>query len=292
MILLQSRKVSWGLLFVTTIIWGTSYILIKKGLVVYSPIQVALLRMVFAFLALVPFFPFAFRKVDKKLLGQVALVALTGSTLPPFLFNYAQTEISSALTGILNSMTPLFTLIIGVIFYGNRFSRKQGIGILLGLAGAVWLIWSGSEGIEGAGWIYPSLVILATICYGFGGNIVNSKLGGMNPLTITCLIFLMIGPPAAVGLSFTDFFTRVSVKGESLEALGFILILGVFGTAYALVLFNQLVHNTNALFASTVTYLIPLVAIIWGFLDGEHIELYHLLGLGFILSGVYITSRN
>ena len=288
----QSRVFNWSLLTITSLIWGTSYILIKKGLVVFTPVEVALLRMVFAFVALIPLMPWGLKKVDKKLLGQVLLVALTGSVIPPFLFNYAQTEISSALTGILNSLTPLFTLVIGAMVYRVAFSGRKTLGVTLGLIGAVWLVYAGSPEIEKAGWIYPMLVIFAGICYGFGGNIVKSRLGAVHPLTITTLVFIIIGPPAFVALCFTQFFEKVNSAPGAMQALGFVSILGIFGTAYALVLFNKLVHNTNALFASTVTYLIPVVAIFWGLLDGEKLELYHFAGLGLILSGVYITGRS
>ncbi|GJM36540.1 MAG: permease [Saprospiraceae bacterium] len=278
-------------LAVLSIVWGSSFILIKRGLVVYSPDQVATLRLAISAIAFLPFFLFRFRKIDWSKWKALLVVGLTGSGLPAFLFSFAQTKISSSVAGILNSLTPLFTFFLGVLLFGSAFQWSRLGGVLLGLIGAILLILYGNDsGFEGDFW-YSMLVILAALCYGTSVNTVGTYLKEMNSITISAAAFLLIGTPALVYLFSTDFVTRLTTVPEAWEALGYVAILSLAGTVLASIIFFQLVHWTNAVFASTVAYVIPIVALGWGLLDGESITVFHLLGMVFILAGVYMSRK-
>ncbi len=275
---------------ILSIIWGSSFILIKRGLVVYAPEQVASLRLSISAVAFIPVFLWRFRKIDWSKWKSLVVVGLTGSALPAFLFSFAQTKISSSVAGILNSLTPLFAFILGILIFGSAFRWSKLGGVLLGLTGAVILILYGNDaGFKGDFW-YSLLVVLAAACYGTSVNTVGTYLKNMSSLTISAVSFLMIGTPALIYLFSTDFVIRLTTDPQGWTALGYISILSLAGTVLASIIFFQLVHWTNAVFASTVAYLIPIVALGWGILDGESITIFHFLGMVFILAGVYLSK--
>lgn len=286
---------NWTLLLILSVIWGSSFILMKQGLTVFLPEQVAAIRIFSAFLTLVPawFFinprPLAKEGKWKYLL----LIAFINSGIPPFLFALAQTRISSAMAGILNSLSPLFTLLVGVLMFHIRLTTFKMAGVLVGLCGAVMLIWFNADSGIQAGGGYGMLVVLAAFLYGLGANLLKSKLGSFKPLTLTTVGLSFIGPPAGFYLfSQTDFLLRVQTHPDSLQALGLLFILGSIGTALAIVLFNYLIQGSSVVFASSVTYLMPIVSIFWGVVFNEKLSWIDFLGMGIILSGVYLTSRD
>ena len=272
-------------------IWGTSYLLIKKGLIAYSPYQVACIRLSVASLAFVPVLVVRFGKVDWSRIWFLALVGLTGTGIPAFLFPFAQTHISSSLSGILNSLTPLSTLLLGVLIFNAQIQYNKVLGVLIGLMGAVLLIVFGaSEGLSGNLW-YGVLIILATVCYGMSSNLVGFYLRDMSSLMISAVSFSIVGLPAIALLFCTDFLVILDQHERAWECLGYIVVLALFSTVLASVIYFRLIQWTNPLFASSISYLVPIVATFLGFWDGETISVLHFVGMGLILFGVYLARK-
>lgn len=289
---LNNKTWQWLTLIFLSIIWGSSFILMKKGLRSYSHDQVAAFRIFISFLAFLPFGIKYRKKINKKNLLSLFIVGFVGSTIPAFLFTKAQTNIDSALAGILNSMTPLFTLILGLIFYKSKAKRIQALGVFLGFVGALGLILFSANGKNILGNLnyYGLFVVLATICYGINVNQIKYKIKELNGLEITSLAFMLVGPFAGIYLLFTDFSMALSTSDYMLN-LFYIAILAIIGTVLALVIFNSLILHTSALFGASVTYLIPVFAISWGIFDGEKITIFQFLWIGLILTGVYLVNQ-
>jgi len=280
---------NYSVLILLAIIWGSSFILMKRGLDVYSYTQVAALRLFIAFLSLTPFLLRAVKLVQKKHIIPIVVMALFGNGIPAFLFTKAQTQLDSSLVGILNSLVPLFTLLLGVYFFRTKPTKTNIAGIIIGLFGAVFLTYSTmGGGVEINDYVF--LVILATVMYAISINVIKKYLQDLDALSISSLAFLMIGPFSAIYIFNTDFLI-LSASSAGVEALLYILLLAVVGTSLAVVIFNQLISRSSAIFASSVTYLIPIVAIFWGVFDGEQVTLIHLLSVVIILSGVYLVNK-
>jgi drug/metabolite transporter (DMT)-like permease len=285
----KSIKNYLTLLFLATI-WGSSFILMKKGLLVFSDVQVAALRLFIAFLSLVPFLFQAFKKVRKKHILPIFVMAFFGNGIPAFLFTKAQTQLDSSLVGILNSLVPLFTLLLGIYFFKSRPSKTNIAGVVLGLCGAVFLTLFTimGKGVEINN--YVLLVVLATVMYAVSINVIKKYLQDIDALSITALAFLIIGPLSAFYIFNADFLTLAKTD-QGVEALVYIALLAVVGTSSAVVIFNKLISRSSAIFASSVTYLIPIIAILWGVFDGEIITIHHILAVAIILSGVYLVNK-
>ena len=282
---------AWLVLILLSIIWGTSYILIKRGLVAYSPYQVACIRLSVSSISFIPVLIYHFRKVDWSKWHFLVIVGLTGTALPSFLFPIAQTQVSSSMAGILNSLTPLFTLLIGIVFFRSSIVLGKIGGVLLGLAGATFLILFGNKlGIQGNMW-YGLFIVLATLCYATSSNVVGYFLKDMSSLLISAVSFTIVGFPAIFMLLATDFVEILQHTPEGLPALGYIVVLALFSTVLASIIFFRLIQWTNPVFATTISYLVPIVALGLGSIDGEPITLYHFIGMGLILLGVYLTRQ-
>jgi drug/metabolite transporter (DMT)-like permease len=233
----------------------------------------------------------ALRTLSRRHLKLLAFIGLFGSLGPAFLFAFAQTQLSSSVTGILNAVTPLNVLLLGAAFFGRSITRPELAGLGAGLVGTVILMLAGSSGSLGGINFYSLLIVAATICYGFNTNIIKNYLGDLKPTVIAAVSLLLAGPPALFYLfGASDFVAKVT-SGTAGWPLAAIILLGVVGTALALIVFNQLVQIRTAVFASSVTYLVPMVAIVWGALDGESLSVWHLVGMGAILGGVYMANR-
>lgn len=282
---------AWLLLILLALIWGSSFILIKKGLVHLTPLEVGAIRMLTASIALLPFVWSRFHLVNRNKLKYFMSVGLSGSFIPAFLFAIAQTRMESAVTGILNALTPLFTVLLGLWFFNQRQKMKVWVGIIFGLLGSVLLITAGSGGDIGKINYFGFFIVAATILYATNSNLIKFKLSEYRSLTITSISLLFVGPLAAIILIFfSDLTDRISHDGM-LQSIFYVSILGVVGTAIALIIFNKIVQLTNPVFTSSVTYIIPLVALFWGLIDNESLMLNHLLGMVSILTGVYITNQ-
>lgn len=286
----QNRK--WIYLIVLSIIWGTSYILIKKGLEGFTPIQLGSVRIIIAgfFLFLIGFK--SLRSITKREWKWVVLSGFIGSFFPMFLFAYAETEIDSSIAAILNSLVPLFTLFVGLFAFGISFTRNQLLGVLVGLFGAGFLIFFGKGVNPNQNYWYAGFVIIATICYACNTNIIKSKLQNVTPMGIAVGNFASIIIPALIVLPFSGFFSVKVTSGDFFwSSLGYIVVLCVIGTCIAKVMFNRLVQISSAVFSVSVTYLIPIVGIFWGVLDDEKFTLPQLFASLLILVGVYLVNK-
>jgi drug/metabolite transporter (DMT)-like permease len=289
---MNNRVLNWIILIVLALTWGSSFILMKRGLDVYSSDEVAALRILIAFLFLSPLI---FKHVKKPLLkhwkGFLGMGVL-GNFIPAFLFTKAETGISSSLTGMLNSLTPLFTLLLGVLLFKTKTRWINAFGIMIGFVGAIGLLLVGKRVDTDNNLLFGFYVVLATICYGLSVNIIKKSLNDVNSITATVWALMFIGPIAGLYLfGFTDFTTRLANNPMALNSLGYVSVLAIFGTALSVIIFNVLIRNTNALFASSVTYLIPVVAMGWGIMDGENVQMLHFLWIGLILIGVYLVNK-
>jgi drug/metabolite transporter (DMT)-like permease len=275
-----------------SLIWGSSFILIEKGLQVFPPVQVGCIRLVYAFLILLPH---AIRNIGKIPGNKWFIIFLTGSVgnlIPAILFAVAVKHLESSLAGILNALVPLFTFLVAVFFFKFKINLLQIAGLILGFIGSLGLSLVNSEGGIGSMNIYVLLIVLATVCYAVSLNLIKEYLSGISSIVITSLAILSVGPLAIIYLIYDGFFSVVINTKGSLEALGYLSLLGIFGTAIGLILYTRLVLNTNAVFASSVTYLIPIVAIFWGIVDDEKIYTLHYAGMIMILIGIYLVNRS
>lgn len=287
----ENKLITWILIAVLAVIWGSSFILMKKGLEVYSPDVVAAFRMFLSFIVMIPF-SFKFLKTVKPHHWKfICATGFLGNGIPSILFTTAQTMIASSVAGMLNSLTPLFTLLAGTLVFGIKVKKANIAGVFLGLAGAVTLILTHSKGTLGENPNYGLFIVIATICYAFSVNILRNKLYELNPLAITGLALMFVGVPAGIYLFTTTFFETVLINQQSKMAFIYICILSIMGTGVSTVLFNHLIKFTTALTASSVTYLIPIVAMLWGLLDGENIGIIHLWSMAGILGGVYLINK-
>ena len=287
---MNSKQLKWILLIVLALIWGSSFILIKKGLVGLNPFQLGSLRIIFCavFLLLIGFKNLS--KIPQHQWKYIAITALLGTFLPAYLFSIAQTQISSSVSSILNSLTPLNTLILSVLFFGLGFKRIQFFGIIIGLIGTSVLILNGNTHGETHNNYYALLVIIASICYAININLIKKYLSNLTPLTITTGNFSVMLLPALAILLCTDF-TEVVQHQETQHAMLFIIVLAVVGTGIANILFFKLVQMSSPVFASSVTYLIPVVAFFWGMFDNEMLTPIQFLGAFIILIGVYLANK-
>ena len=289
---MNRKPINWIILIVLALIWGSSFILMKRGLEVYSSDEVAALRIMIAFLFLSPLiFKHVKRPLWKYWKGFLGM-GMLGNFIPAFLFTKAETGISSSLTGMLNSLTPLFTLLLGVLLFKAKTRLVNAAGIMIGFIGAIGLLMVGKTADLNNNLLFGLYVVIATVCYALSVNIIKKELNEVNSITATVWAMMFIGPLAGIYLfGFTDFTARLSTNPLALHSLGFVSLLAIFGTAISVIIFNVLIRNTNALFASSVTYLIPVVAMGWGVLDGENVQVYHFLWIGLILAGVYLVNR-
>lgn len=287
----ESPFLSWFLLIVLAIIWGSSFILIKKGLDSFSAVQVGTIRISFAFLVMLPFALKSLGNVFKVYWKKILILGMFSNLFPAILFATAETGLSSSLAGILNALTPIMTLIAGILFFSTSVKMLQLLGLSIGFIGSFALSFIDSVGEIGEFNHFALYVILATMMYGFSGNFIKKYLTGIHPVTLTALAVFTIGPFSIIFLFTTDFIYRFSANDGAWVSLGYLFLLGAIGTALALVLFNKLIQNTTAVFASSVTYLIPIMAVVWGIIDGESFFIMHLFGMGLIILGVYLVNK-
>jgi len=281
----RQKLINWSILILLSLIWGSSFILMKKGLRSFNSIQIASLRIFISYLFLLPVALSNIRRINRGNILSLIIIGFIGSAFPAFLYPFAQREIDSSVAGMLNSLTPLFTLLTGIIIYRRQAKWNQVAGIMLGLTGAAGLLYRGSLSFD----VMGLLIVLATFFYGISTNQVT-LIKGMNGVVITSLAFFIIGPFAGISLLVSDFGPALETENW-LQNLGFISILSIFGSGIALMLFNVLIIRTSPVYAVTVTYLAPLVSTLWGFYDGESITPFMIISVICILAGVYLTIR-
>jgi drug/metabolite transporter (DMT)-like permease len=287
---MELKNLKWILLLMLSLIWGSSFILIKRGLVGLSPLQLGSLRVLFSavFLLLIGFRSLS--EIKRNQWKYIVLTSFFGTFIPAFLFALAQTQISSSVSSILNSLTPLNTLILGALAFGLTFKRTQIIGVVIGLIGTLLLIVNGAMNHPGQNYWYALLVLVASICYALNVNLLKKYLADVKPLSITTGNFLVLFFPALVVLLSTDFISVLHQPNVQ-HALLFVAVLGVVGTGIANILFFKLIQISSPVFATSVTYLIPIVAFFWGLLDGEMLTPIQFVGAFVVLLGVYLSSK-
>jgi len=270
------------------IIWGSSFILMKEGLKFYSSYQIAAMRISFSGLVLIPFINWKKLDIKRSDYKYFIISGFLGSAIPAFLFPLAQTRISSSLAGAINGLTPLFALIIGVIFLGVKFSRLKAFGVIFGLAGAVFLIIGQDIQFE---FSHVMMAIVATLCYGINVNIIKQKLDSYPPLLVAALPLAII---SIAGFAVLGYFgLNINVNDmQFVYSFGATLLLAFIGTSISLIMFNRLIQQTNTVFATSVTYLIPIVALFWGLFDHEQILYNYFIGLLFILGAIWMIRKD
>jgi drug/metabolite transporter (DMT)-like permease len=283
------RWFQFSILMILAFVWGSSFILMKIGMKSFSSDQAAALRILLASLVLLPIAIKQIKALQRKDLKSLLIAGFIGSFFPAFLFMKAETQIDSALAGMLNSLTPVFTLIVGLLFHRTAFKWMQVVGLSIGLAGAAGLILAGDGFHLGAINSYALYIVLATFFYAISMNQIKSKLPHLTGVQVTSFSFLFIGPVALIYLLTTDFAPVLANPGWPLHLLA-LAALGILGSAVAMLFMNSLIRYSSAVAASSVTYIIPIFAIMWGLLYGEKVTLLHLICMCFILAGVYLIN--
>ena len=281
----------WIFLFLLALIWGSSFILIKKSLIGLSPMQLGSLRIIITGLILF-FVGFnSLKNLSKSSIKWIALSGLLGTFFPAFLFAYAETEIDSAIASILNSIVPINTILFGFLVFKIISTKRQIIGVLIGFIGAILLISNGAAINPNQNYWYAFLVIIATVMYAFNINIIKRHLQNIPPLTIAVGNFIVIIIPAFLVLIFSGFFSQQVLQNPNFTiSIFYVFLLSLFGTAIAKVLFNNLVQISTPVFASSVTYMMPIVALFWGLLDNEVFSFWQGIATLIILGGVYLAN--
>lgn len=282
---------NWVIFIALSIIWGSSFVLMKEGLVNLNAYQVAALRIVFSGIVLLPSALKYFRQVPANKIFTIFMSGVLGSLLPAFLFCIAEQGIDSALTGTLNSLTPIFVIITGALFFQSKTSAHKILGVIIAIIGSILLLLS-KEGLHAdQNLFYISLVVLATVCYGLNVNMVHRHLTGIGSLQIAAIALTLNAIPALVILYFTGYFDLPLTEKGVLTSTAYTALLGIMGTAVASIIFYMLVKRAGAIFSSMVTYGIPVVANIWGIIYGENVGWIQIGCLLLILSGVYVANR-
>jgi drug/metabolite transporter (DMT)-like permease len=288
---MKDSQLKWFYLILLSVIWGSSFILIKKGLVGLTDYQVGASRIVLTTFFLLSVGFKSLRKIKKHHWKWVVISGFVGSFFPPFFFAIAQGHIDSAVASVLNSLTPISTVVVGMLFLGIYSSRLQVIGVIIGLTGTLLLLIIGADMNPNQNYWFGILILIASIGYAFNVNIIKKYLWDVDALAITTGSFLWIFPPALVVLYLSGFFETILNSREMQISLGYVLILSFFGTALAKVIFNRLIQVASPVFASSVTYTMPIVAVMWGLLDGEGFSIMQILAAAIILFGVYLSNK-
>jgi drug/metabolite transporter (DMT)-like permease len=290
---MKAEKEKWILLIVLTLIWGSSFILIKKSLEHYNPYQVGALRVLIAGIILLPVAISKYKLFPRKHLKWLILAAVTGNFIPMFLFPIAETEISSSIAGIINSMMPIFVIIVGALVWKFETTKQQIIGVGISFAGVCLLAFGGDD--EGKFKLIPILLLLlATLCYAMSTTTVKSKLMELSSVILSSFVFsFVLFLPSLIALALTGFFSEFSFSEDNMMGLMFVGLLSIFGTGLAMTMNYRLLKVSSPLFASTVTLLMPIVAIIWGILDGETLTALQFVGAAVIIGGlIFLRTKS
>ncbi|MFT6337266.1 MAG: drug/metabolite transporter (DMT)-like permease [Saprospiraceae bacterium] len=291
---MQEKQISarhFVILGVLSLVWGSSFILIKKALIAFHPFDLACMRLGVSAIAFTPVIIYHRKRIPWKRWKLFLTIGLTGSGIPAFMYFLAQTNINSMVSGLLNSLTPIWTLIIGIIIFKNQMDKFKTIGVAIGFIGAALLmIFGESEGSNANLW-YGLFIVIGTLCYGMSGNLVKHYLQDVDSIIISATSFFLVGGPALILLVWHGTIFDVTFSEQEIYSFGALLLLSLIGTVLATVIFYKLIQETNAVFGSSVAYIMPLVAIFWGFLDGEGLGLVVLISMALILSGVYLIKK-
>ena len=281
----------WFLLIFISLTWGSSFILIKKSLIAFSPYEIGAIRVVGSGLILAIIGIPSLLRMRRNTLLWVIIAGFFGNFLPMFLFPIAQTRVSSSLAGILDSLVPIFILAFGFLFFGIKSKLTQIIGAIIGFIGAASLIFFSESDSESSQFGYAMLIILGGASYAVNSLIVKEKLPNLDAIKLTAAVYTFWAIPSAIILYFTGMIQNFKMKPTYVEPLFYMAFLTIFGTAIAMLLYFKLIQNTSAVFASISSYLLPVVAIIWGILDGEKFSFWYIVGGILILIGIYLIRE-
>lgn len=288
---MNKEKEKWIILAVLSLIWGSSFILIKKSLEHFSPYQVGALRVLISGILLSPIAILNWKNFPRKQLKWLLIAAFAGNFIPMFLFPIAETKVSSSIAGIMNSMMPIFTIIVGVFFWGTKATSKQILGILISFFGVVVLLFSGEDSSD-MPLFYVGLLLFAAFLYAVSVTTVGAKLTHIPAKMMSSFVFFyVLFLPSLFSLYFSDFFKVFSFTKENMIGMGFVATLSVLGTGLAMMLQYRLMSISNPLFASTVTLLMPIVAVIWGVIDGESFTVLQAFGALIIFAGLIFLRK-
>lgn len=289
---MHSGNKKWIYLIILSLIWGSSFILIKKSLIGLTPLQLGALRIIISGLLIFIFGFYTIKDVTKKQWKWLAVSGILGTFFPVFLFAYAETEIDSAVASILNSLTPLNTILLGFAIFKIASTKRQIMGVIFGFIGTALLILKGADLNPDQNYLYAGLVVISSMMYGINVNIIKKHLQDVKAITIAVGNFVTIIIPATIILLSTNFFEKADFTNHDFAmSMLYIVVLSAFGTALAKVLFNKLVQMATPVFASSVTYAMPLVALMWGVLDGENFSVLQGLATILILLGIYLANK-
>ena len=289
---MNTEQKKWFFLFILAITWGSSFILIKKGLQGLSPLQLGSLRTVISALFIFTIGFKSLKTIQSHQWKWIVITGFLGTFFPSFLFAFAETEVDSGVVSILNSLVPLNTILIGLAVFKITSTKTQVFGVILGFIGASMLIFNSMELHPDQNYLYAGFVVLATVMYASSVNIIKRYLQDVKPIAIATGNFVAIVIPAVLVLSFSNFFTTQTFENAAIyRSIGCVAILSLFGTVMAKIIFNTLIQISSPVFASSVTYLMPVVALLWGLLDGEVFGLNQGLASLLILSGIYLANK-
>ena len=292
MAMIKIPENKWLYLFLLSLIWGSSYILIKRGLVGLSPIELGSVRIVISTIFLLVLGFNSLSGLSRYHWKWLIITGFLGTFFPSFFFAFAQLHIDSSVAAILNSLTPIFTVLVGITLFATRMLARQYFGVVIGFVGSLGLVWGGAQINPNQPIGYILLIISASMCYAINIHFLKHKLSAVSPMAMTLGNFIAILPPALIMLFFSDFFSFQKLQNpEVITSLGYVATLAFFGTAIAKVMFNRFVKMASTVFVSSVTYTLPIVALFWGTLDGEKISGYQLLSTVVILAGVFLAHK-
>jgi drug/metabolite transporter (DMT)-like permease len=278
-------------LFVLALVWGSSFLMQKRGLESFTSIEAALIRISSAFLTMLPFVFFTYKKVRRSDWKVLIVISIIGCVIPIFLYAEGQTRVDSFIAGILNTLVPVFTLVVGILFYRIVTNKWNILGLIAAFLSAVMLVFETSEGVVDFDIKYSLYLILASFCYAVNTNILKKAMERMDPVVLVVYPLMIVGPLSVIGLLFfTDAAEHYSTSSSGMESLIALLFMGVLVSALAPIWFNKLIHATSALFGTSVTYVMPIIALMLGVWDGEEFRLIYLLWIALILTGIFMVS--
>lgn len=290
--LMNRNLLPWVMFTALALVWGSSFILMKHALIAFTAVQIGAARIVFAALLTLSFAWPQLKEFRKEDIPAFLIVALLGNSIPYLLFPIAVEHVPSGVVGIINSMTPLFTLLVGLIAFGRALRWVRALGVAVGFIGALILINPFDDhSTVGQSWPYLLLAVLAAACYGVSINTIGDRLKHLSPRAITLFAMLGASVPSVGILAATNFPAQFTGSPEMWSSLAAIAFLGLVGTSLSMVVFNRLIAMTTPLFAASTTYVIPIVALAWGLVFGEELLFNHYIGMVTILVGVWMVNR-
>lgn len=284
-------KNKWFIISVLTLTWGSSFILIKKCLESFTPYQIGSIRVMTCGIIFMGIGIPAIRKMNRKTLFWTCITGALGNFIPMFLFPIAQTKVSSSMAGILDSLVPVFVLILGILFFKIRSSAMQWIGAFVGFVGAALLVYYSSKNFGTSDPLFSLMIVFAALCYAGSASLVNHKLSHVSSFELSASVFTIWMIPSFIVFLFSGFIGDFHGTLSQWKGLGYLSVLTLAGSAMAVILYFRLIQTTSAVFASMVTYLLPIVAVFWGLLSGEHFSIWYAIGGGLILLGIYLVQE-